>query len=85
VAVQGAMELAQLGVRYLITFGPHLPYSWCPLEQREGTAQAPACPVGEAAQHWRGVPRVGVPVRKEPAIEDEDAAYVGPACGFAPF
>ena len=83
VAVHGAMELAELGVCYVIAFGPHLPYSWHPLEQREGAAQALAGPVGEAAQHRRGVPRVGVPVREEPAIEDENTAYVRPTRWFA--
>ena len=43
-----------------------------------------ASPGGEAAQHRRGVPRVGVPIRKEPAIEDENASYIRPARGFAP-
>ena len=38
---------------------------------------------GEAAQHRRGVPRVGVPVGKKPAIEDENSAYVRPARGIA--
>jgi hypothetical protein len=84
VAIHSAMELEDFGVGYLIAFGPHLPYSWHPLEQPEGAAQAPAGTVGEAAQHRRGVPRMGMPVREEPAIEDEDSSYVGPACGFAP-
>src|ERR1700730_5477807 len=70
VAIHGAMELAQLGVSYVIASGPHLPYPRHPLEQREGAAQAPAGPVGEAAQHRRSVPRVGVSIRKESAIED---------------
>src|SRR6516225_2092454 len=78
------MELAELGVRYAIAFRPHLLHSWDPFEQREGAAQASAGPLGEAAQHRRGVPWVGVPVRKEPAIEDENAAYIRPARGFAP-
>jgi hypothetical protein len=84
VAVHSAMELEDFGVGYVIAFGPHLPYSWHPLEQREGAAHAPAGTVGEAAQHRRGVPRMGMPVRKEPAIEDEDSAYVRAAPGFAP-
>jgi len=42
VAVHGGMEFVQLRVCYLIAFGPHLPYSWRPLEQREGTAEVPA-------------------------------------------
>lgn len=84
VAVHSAMELEDFGVGYVIAFGPHLPYAWHPLEQREGAAHAPAGTVGEAAQHRRGVPRMGMPVREEPTIEDEDSAYVGPARGFAP-
>ena len=84
VAVDGAMELAEFGVCYLIAFGPHLSYSWHPLGQREGTAHAPARSVGKAAQHRRGVPRVGVPVREQPAIEDQDSAYVRSVRGFAP-
>src|SRR5215469_6248680 len=36
VPVHGAVELAKLGVGNVIAFGPHLPYSWRPLEQREG-------------------------------------------------
>jgi len=84
VAVHRAMELTELGVRYVIAFGPHFPYSWHPFEQREGAAQASPGSLGEAAQHWRGVPWVGVPVRKEPAIEDENAAYIRPTRRFAP-
>jgi hypothetical protein len=84
VAVHGAMELAEFGVRYVIAFGPHLPYSWHPLEEPEGSAHAPASPVRESAQHRRGVPRVGVPVRKESSIEDERAAYMRPGKCFAP-
>jgi hypothetical protein len=82
-AVRGAVELAEFGVCYLIAFGPHLSYSWHPLEEPEGTAHASAGSVGEAAQHGRGVPRMGVTVREEPAIEDENTAYFGPAGGFA--
>ena len=84
VTIQDAMKLVEFGVRYLIALGPHLPDSRHPLEDREGTAQAPAGPVGETAQHRRRVPRVGVPVREEPAIEDEDSAYVRSVRGFAP-
>jgi hypothetical protein len=82
--VQGPVKLAELGVPHVIAFGPHLPNAWHPLEQREGAPHAPASPGGEAAQHRRGVPRVGVPIRKEPAIEDENAPYIRPSCGFAP-
>ena len=46
-------------------------------------ADALTGPVGETAQHRRGVPGVGVPIRKEPAIEDENAAYLRPIRGFA--
>ena len=49
VAVQGAVQLADLVFGYVIALGPHLPYSWHSLEQREGSAQAPAGPVGETA------------------------------------
>ncbi len=82
VAVHGAVELAEFRVCYMIALGPHLPYSWHPLEEPEGTAHASAGSVGEAAQHGRGVPGMGVPIREEPAIEDENAAYFGPAGGF---
>ena len=51
VAVHRAMELTELGVRYVIAFGPHFPYSWHPFEQREGAAQASPGSLGEAAQH----------------------------------
>src|SRR5215469_1960369 len=84
VPVHGAMEFAKLCVGNVIAFGPHLPYSWRPLEQREGLANALPGPVGEAAQHRRGVPRMGVPVREEPAIENEYPAYLRAASGFAP-
>ena len=83
VAVHSAMELEDFGVGYVIAFGPHLPYSRHPLEQRERAAHAPAGTVGEAPQHRGGVSGVGMPVREEPSIEDEDSAYVGPASGFA--
>src|SRR6516162_425584 len=82
VAAHGVVELANLSVRDLIAFGPHNPGHH--LEQGEGTAQTPAGPVGEAAQNWRGEPRVRVPVREESPIEDENAAYVRPDRGFAP-
>src|SRR5215472_1069123 len=82
VAVDGVVELADLGVRYLIAFGPH--HTGQHLEQGEGARQTPAGSAGEAAQNRGGVPWVGVPVREEPAIEDEDSAYVRPAHGFAP-
>jgi len=82
VAAQGVIQLANLGVRDLIAFGPH--HADHHLEQSEGTAQTSAGPIGKAAQKWRGEPRVRVPVREESAIEDENAAYVRPARGFAP-
>src|SRR5215469_1391781 len=84
VPVHGAIEFAEFGVRYLIAFGPHLPYSWHPPEERERPAHTATGSVGEAAQHRCGVPRMSVPVGEEPAIKDEDAAYVRPAWGFAP-
>ena len=83
VAVHGVMELPEFGVCHVIAFGPHLSYSGHSLEHRERAAQALAGAAGEAAQHRRGVLRVSVPVREEPAIEDEDAAYVRPTRGFA--
>jgi len=49
VTVHCGMELAEFGVRYVIAFGPHLPYPWHPLEQPEGTAHALAGAVGEEA------------------------------------
>ena len=61
VTVHGAVELADLGVRDSIAFGPHHPCQ--PLEEREGTPQTAAGPVGEAAQDRCRVPWVGVPVR----------------------
>src|SRR5262249_30147926 len=82
VSAHGVVELANLSVRDLIVFGPHNPGHH--LDQGEGTAEPPAGPVGEPAQNWRGEPRVRVPVREESAIEDENAAYVRPARGFAP-
>src|SRR5262249_8572904 len=84
VAVHGVMELAQFGVGYVIGFGPQPPYPRHSPEQSKGAAQAAAGPIREPAQQRRRVPRVGVPVREEPAIEDENAAYVWPARGFAP-
>jgi hypothetical protein len=84
VAVHGVVQLADLGVRYLITFGPHRSPSQ-QLEQRERAPRTLAGPVREAAQNRRGVPWVGMPVREKPAIEDENAAYVRPALGFALF
>ena len=82
VTVYGAVEFAEFGVCYVIAIRPHLPYSGHSFEQREG--EAPAGSVGEAAQHRRRVPRVGVPACKEPAIEDQNAAYVRTTRGFAP-
>ena len=82
VTLQGAKELADLGIRHLIAFGPHHPHHH--LEQSEGAAQTLARAVREATQNWRGVPGMGVPVHEEPAIEDENAAYVRPAYEFTP-
>ena len=76
------MELADLGIRHPVAFGPHHPHHH--LEQGEGAPQALAGRDGETAQDRRGVPGVGVPVREQPAIEDENAAYVRPARGLAP-
>ena len=45
VAVQGAMELANLGIRHLIALGPHHPHHH--LEQGEGAPQALAGPDGD--------------------------------------
>ena len=84
VTVHRAMKFADLGLRYVVALGPHLPYSWHPLEQREGAAQVPAGTFRQAAQHRRGVPRMGMPVREQPAIEDEDSTYVRSFSGFAP-
>jgi len=82
VAAQGIMQLANLGVRDLIAFGPH--HADRQLEQSEGTAETGAGPIGKAAQDWRGEPRVRVPIREKSAIEDEDAAYLRPARRFTP-
>src|ERR1700741_3374962 len=82
VAVYRAVEFEELSVGYVIAFGPHLPYSWHPLKQPQWAANTLAGSVRETAQHRRGVPRVAVPVREEPAIEDENTAYFGPAGGF---
>jgi hypothetical protein len=76
------MQLTDLGISHMIAFRPHHPHHH--LEQGEGAAQTLACTVREASQNWRGVPRVGMRVREEPAIQDEDAAYFRTACGFAP-
>src|SRR5262245_21935910 len=82
-AVHCVVKLAEFGLRDVIVLGPQLPDSWQPLEQREGTAHARASLVRETAQQRRGIPRVGVPVRKEAAIEDENPAYLRPIRGFA--
>ena len=76
------MQLANLGVRDLIAFGPH--HADHHLEQSEGTAETGAGPIGKAAQNWRGEPRVRVPIREKSAIEDENAAYLRPARRFTP-
>src|SRR5262249_6870135 len=81
-AVEGVVELANLGVRNLVAFGPHHPCHH--FEQGEGTPQTPTRAVGQAPQDRRGEPWVGVPVREEPTIEYEDCAYLRPARGFAP-
>jgi hypothetical protein len=83
VPVQRAVELAELGICYVIVFGPHLPYSWHPLKQPQRAANPLAGSVRETAQHRRGVPRVGVTVGKKPAIKDENSAYLRPAGRFA--
>jgi len=57
VTVHDAMNLEKFGVSYAIAFGPHLPYSRHPLEEREGAAHPPASPIGESVQQGRGVPR----------------------------
>src|SRR5262252_7414835 len=85
VPIHGAMEFAEFGVCYVIALGPHLSHSRHPLKKRERPAHAATSLVGEAAQHRCGVPRMSVPVREEPAIENEDTAYVRPAGGFALF
>ena len=74
VAAQGIMQLANLGVRDLIAFGPH--HADHHLEQSEGAAHTSAGPIGKAAQDWRGEPRVRMPIREKPAIEDENATYL---------
>jgi hypothetical protein len=51
------------------------------LNQPQRAANTLAGSVRETAQHRRRVPRVGVPVREEPSIEDQNAAYFGPAGG----
>src|SRR5215470_3092433 len=84
VAVQSAMKLADFGVRYVIAFGPQLPYSWHPLEQREGPAHAPAGLLGKATQRRRRVPGMRVPVGEKSAVEDENSADVRPVRRFAP-
>src|SRR5215813_11564590 len=81
--VHCVVKLAEFGLRDVIVLGPQLPDSWQPLEQREGTAHARASPVRETAQQRRGIPRVGMPVRKEAAIEDENAGRAGDPRRFA--
>src|SRR5215469_6610732 len=81
-AIQGIIELANLRVRDPIAFGPH--HSCHHLEQSEGASQARLGTLWEAAQDRRSEPWVGVPVREEPAIEDENAAYIRPTRRFAP-
>src|SRR5215470_10535657 len=77
-------SFAEFGVCYVIALGP-IPHSRHPLEKGERPAHAATSLVGEAAQHRCGVPRMSVPVREEPAIENDDTAYVRPAHGFALF
>src|SRR5215471_19093998 len=79
-AAHGVVQLADLGVRDLIGFGPH--HASRQLEEPVGASQTRVGPLGEAAQDRRGVPRVGVPLREEPAIEDDNAAYGRPARGL---
>lgn len=85
VTVHRAIEFAEFGVRYVIAFGPHLPYSRHSLEQPQRAANTLAGSGREAAQHRCGVPRMGVPVRKESTIKDENPAYLGAERGFTPF
>lgn len=81
-AAHGVVQLAGLGVRNFIGFGPHQPSRQ--LEQPEGASHTLVSPLGETAQDRRGVPRVRMPIREEPAIEDDNAAYGWPARGLAP-
>src|SRR5262249_7298747 len=85
VTVHGGVEFDEFGFRYVIASGPHLSYPWHPLEQPAGTAHALVGRVGEEAQHRRRVPRMGVSVGEEPAIEDKHSAYLRPERGFTPF
>ena len=62
VAIQGAVKFADLGISYLMAFGPHRPHHH--LEQGEGEPHALTGSGGEPAQDRRGVPWVGVPVRE---------------------
>ena len=71
------MEFAYLGISHLIAFGPD--HSHQQLEHCEGEAQNPTGTLRDAAQKRRSEPRVGMPVREEPAIEDENATYFRPA------
>ena len=81
--VHGAVEFAELGVGYVVAYGPHLPYSWHPLKQPQRAANTLTGSVRQTAQHRRGVPRVGVTVGKKPAIKDENSVYIRPAGRFA--
>jgi len=82
VAVYSVVDLADLGVRDLIDFGPHNSPQHH-LEHGEGARQTLAGPVGDAAQDRRGVPRVRVPAREKPTIEDVNPTYFRAAYGFA--
>src|SRR5262249_46105065 len=82
VTVHGVMKLPQFNFRHAIAFGPHPPDSWHSLERREGTTHPPSSPVGKAAQHRGGIPRMSMPIRKEPAVENKNAANLRSARCF---
>ena len=82
-AVHGAKELVDLGILHVVAFGPHDAHHH--LKHGEGAPPSSwRARAREAAQDRRGEPRVGVSIREEPAIEDENAAYVRPAQRLAP-
>ena len=79
----GAVEFAELGVGYVVAYGPHLPYSWHPLKQPQRAANTLTGSVRQTAQHRRGVPRVGVTVGKKPPLKMKTPMYIRPAGRFA--
>ena len=81
ISLEEVAEIEPIALRFLIS---HEPRCCGEVEQAIVATHSPAGPVGKAAQHRRGVPRVGEPVCKEPAIEDQNAAYVRSTRGFAP-